>query len=128
MYDGYLKLHNSIRVARFVGVARPTNSRTIPRVLSQRFPDDSTALKLLSKLAKSDPSECARGVNRSRFSHPRDDTRAAVPGPSGEKSRVRIVARLFDDNENFLSSLWLADCGWDLEIAPPLRSAPAGRL
>jgi len=35
---------------------------------------------------------------------------------------VRIVARLFDDNENFLSSV----AGWDLEIALP--TARLGRL
>lgn len=43
----------------------------------------------------------------------------------GEKSRVRTVARLFDDNENFLSSVvagWPAGwpAGWDLEIALPV--------
>lgn len=42
---------------------------------------------------------------------------------SGEKSRVRIVARLFDDNENFLSSVAGRLTGWDLEIALPVRSA-----
>lgn len=39
---------------------------------------------------------------------------------------MRIVARLFDDNENFLPSARrpAAPAGWDLEIAPPFgRSA-----
>lgn len=38
----------------------------------------------------------------------------------GEKSRARTVARLFDDNENFLSSLCGRLAGWDLEIALPV--------
>jgi len=99
-----------------------TTRGQFPACTFQDFPTilSRPPLQLASNLAKGDPrgGEYARGVNRSRFSHPSDDTRAresAVHKRERKRKRERerereregprgVVGRLFNDNENFLSS------------------------